>query len=233
MPSTVRQMTLPDLPARVQAELDWSLEHSVWLNQNLSETFDLTDDPVRDRLTMAFMNIALDHREGLIALVALNARSSVMALARSILDATVRGLWVRRVPDKALIERFLAGHSVGMPGMLSRLKKLGFQGTDGLQRVFSMLSDFAHGEARQVQRWIANDAIEPRHRDSEMVEMLCMADQLGMVAALERESLAGGGRVPLFEKKTAEVVSRFRRVHEELLKESDPDNFESTVPKSG
>jgi len=218
-------MTLPNLPARVQAELDWSLELSAWLHNNLSETFDLSDDPVRDRLTMAFLNIALDHREALIALVALNARSSAMALARSILDATVRALWVRRVPDKALIERFLGGHSVGMPGMLSRLKKLGFEGTDSLQRVFSTLSDYAHGEARQVHRWIASDAIEPRHRDGEMLEMLCLADQLGIVSAIERELLAGGLRLSLFEQKGVEVIARMRRVNEESLREADPAKF--------
>jgi hypothetical protein len=206
-----RTMELPDLPERIQAEIDWASDLSQWLRSNLTERFFITEDGIRRRAAMAFCNITLDHREALIALAGLDARSSLNTLARSMLDAVVRAIWCRAIARPEVVRRLIDGdHHVTVKGMLADLKKAGMPYTEGLQGVYSMLSDYAHGEARQLSRWIASAAIEPTHRDSEVIECLGLANHLGMMAAVEREKIAEAGKVEQFRLKTVEVMQRIQ-----------------------
>lgn len=162
-PALVVAPAEPALRDAIQA----SRSLSSWISTALNERGEIKR--LQDSVAIAYLSLALDHREALLALVVIGARSSVMALLRPTWEAVVRGLWATELATEAQVRGIHAGR--GGPTLNSIITNL--QRREGPGRALgqihrshgSALDDYVHGGARQVTRWIGSDGIAPRHSD--------------------------------------------------------------------
>lgn len=198
LPALVVAPAEPALLGAIQA----SQSLSNWISTALSERGEIKR--VQDPVALAYLSLALDHREALLALVVVGARSSVMALLRPAWEAVVRGLWTNQLATEAHVREIHAGR--GGPTLNSMI--MGLQRTEGLGLVLGQiqrshgraLDDYVHGGARQVTRWMGAGGIAPRHSDEEMMEALAFADAIGLVACAARESIMGRAIQPFLDR---------------------------------
>ncbi|WP_162631620.1 hypothetical protein [Burkholderia sp. JP2-270] len=69
------------------------------------------------------------------------------------------------------------------------------------------LSDYAHGGARHVSRWIQHSEIGPNYSEEQMIEALQFVDVIGVMSAAAREAL--------LDKSTKHLTDR---LHEMLAR---------------
>lgn len=164
----------------------------------------------RLRLTVAgaLFSISLDHHATIVFLLRNDRRSSAFALLRAVFDATWRGAWAAFLAESEQLDDFIAGRydpkpepSIrylerlhALPPVLSRVRLEGW----------SAMSAYVHGGSLQVQRWIRDGVVEPRHSDGEVVDVLHLADRLAFMACVLFLSVAKQERDDL-----AAVAERF------------------------
>jgi hypothetical protein len=163
-------------------------------------------------ITVRYVGLCLDHREAIILLVRHGARSSAYALARSVYEACMRGLWVQTVAREDQIRRLVEeGVLPKFETMIQQLNKLeGLDAAAVKALSWSMLSDWSHGGVLQLGNWHADDVIGPAHPDEEMVNILTMTNTWVLLAMDALLSATGAGP----DDKLA-LAALFRRVCEE------------------
>lgn len=154
------------------------------------------DDQIKDseirrlRVTVssALFFAAMDHHVALILLLRNNMRSSAFALLRVIFDATWRGAWATYIASDQNLNAFIVGRYDPKPEPAIRQLEQKHVLPAVLSIIYangwSAMSAFTHGGALQVQRWIGEAVIEPRHTDAEVREVLDIADRLAFTACV-------------------------------------------------
>jgi hypothetical protein len=180
--------------AIIQAAVAKSKELSEWISAQHPGG---VPPSLRNMLAAVLYSIALDHRASVVLLYSHGARSSAHALARSVLEAYTRGVWVHRAAADNELERLAKdGYMPKLDTMVRRLNEDPGLGRN-LARVkagaWDTLSDFAHANMRQVRRWVAEGLVAPQHDVNECVRMLEAVDLIGINALLGLASLAGSG----------------------------------------
>jgi hypothetical protein len=204
------ELTGPGLPVAVAQALHWSHELTGWLEKELPEAMADPGARRQDTAAVAFFSIALNHRDGVLVLASLDQRTSLMALARSMLEAYVRGLWYHHCATAAQVDQLLANRDpAAFESMSARLIKLGFPQVEAIKRHYKVLCDYSHGGGRQASRWIAMDRIAPQHRDEEVVEVLELVNFVGCLAARDLTFVAGHAP-DLFQAKTFSVSAEIQ-----------------------
>lgn len=161
------------------------------------------------RVAAICFSIALDHREAILLLLQHDARSAAFALLRSVYEAWVRASWAQTCATPAEIERIeaasflpkvetmakrLDAHPESM-GAHSRIKRSGWEA----------MSDYAHGEQRQISRWIDADGIGAAHPDEEVVELLAALDVYAI--------LCMAGLLALVDLSTEPCLAKMKELH--------------------
>lgn len=197
--------------------IERSLELSRWLHKNnpSSHTFDpLPEDPegskkalqfrMRHKLAFTFFEIALDHHTAIVLLCREHLHSSSFALARTMFDATWQGAWVAFAAPWDMLDQFTKGKFDPKPGscikvlekkqlmapLLSRIYKEGF----------ATLSNYTHVGHLQVQRWLGEDEISPRHTTEELAELLRLCDQMALACGMFLSQICKTDQTLLLEK---------------------------------
>jgi len=180
--------------------IERSTELSDFLHRALGEKADLT---ARGRLAMAYLSIALDHREAILLLVSCGAYTSATALHRPLLEAVMSGAWVESSATDTDVEG-IATFKRPQPKAVTMIK--GLRKTHELGKWFEVLyehygivGDYTHGNVRQLSRWLGRDAIEPQFSDGQIIELLRHTNIVGLLAAILREKLADRPVTQLFE----------------------------------
>lgn len=149
----------------------------------------------RERITLVFVSLALDHRAAVELLVAHGAYATAMAVTRPILEAYVRGLWAFHLATEEELANFVnSRYDPTIDSSLRRLKQLAKpngQIFEILRSHYRTLCDYAHGGSRQVSRWLHGNEIEPQYSDEQMAETLHFVDLVGVLASAAREKLMG------------------------------------------
>jgi hypothetical protein len=181
---------------QLKDQITSSARLSEFIHQNLGERADNLEP--KHIVALALLSVALDHREATLLLVHSGAYTSSRAVARSALEAYVTGLWFETAATDGQVHDFMHAARPKPPptfeSMVQRLRQAHALGKlfETLRGHYKTLSDYAHGHARQVSRWIDREGnIEPRHSDEEMAEVLRFVDTIGMLACLSRENIAG------------------------------------------
>lgn len=164
-------------------------------------------------IAMSLYAIAGEHREAFILLLKNDARTSAFALARSVYESFMRGLWAESLMTPQ--QYSLALQRKEFPkfeSIISALNKVaGANGAIEKSRrlLWGPLSDFAHAGFRQIFKWIGKDGIGPTHSDKETVQMLGLVDLYGLCAFMQASQLA---RLPPkdIEVQVANVLRRLR-----------------------
>ena len=191
----------------VSAALTRSHELSEWVQAHHPAAFDASGGR---RIAAICYAIALDHREAILLLLERDARSAAFALVRSIYESWVRGTWAQVCATPAEIERIEAGgHMSKLETMVKKLDALP-QTRGAFSRVkrsaWEWMSDYAHGEQRQIARWVDADGIGAAHPDAEVAGLLQALDVYAVFCLAGILDLAGVSTEPC-AIKMKEVVS--------------------------
>jgi hypothetical protein len=150
----------------------------------------------RIRLSAGCLDMAREHQKAIVLLVAKKLYGSAFSLARLIFEAYVRGIWLQMCASETELEKYKKDELEKKfhvliseieccdgfnEGILSEAKAANW---------FSMNS-FTHSGFLQVVRRNKEESIEPNYPDEEIIELVNMANALGMLAALQIALLAG------------------------------------------
>ncbi|MDZ5633952.1 DUF6988 family protein [Janthinobacterium sp. GMG1] len=174
--------------------LELALEQSAAISFSLQEI--LGDQGELDRrsyLAMAYLNLALDHREALLLLVQEGAFASATALQRSLLEAAVTGVWIDSCATDGQVEqifqlKYFPSNFDKMAQKLRATHQLG-EWFEVFRNHYKIFNDYTHGHNRQISRWLSSGSVGPRYDASQMIETLHHSDLVGLVAAVQREKI--------------------------------------------
>jgi hypothetical protein len=193
----------------LQTAFERSAQLSDWLQQVLHEQGTL-DKGSRNAVSLAFVSLALDHREAFLLLVHEGARATAMAVTRPVLEGYIRALWAYELATDEELAQFMKGRlDPSLERTFQRLRKSSAPSLEVfeiLRKHYRTLSDYAHGGGRQVSRWLHATDIEPRYSDEQMAEALHFVDVIGVLASMARERLLGHG-CDLIEAKLNETLA--------------------------
>jgi hypothetical protein len=162
------------------------------------------------RVALACYSIALDHREAILLLLKAGARTSAYALARSVYEAFMRGLWCETVMTanqyEIVIERQSFPKFETMVAALKRHHENTEVFAQGKRHVWDAFSDYSHGGYRQVVRWLGGPGIEPCHPDDETIEILRVVNIYGFLSSMHSAGIAGLDITP-YAIKSQEVLN--------------------------
>lgn len=174
--------------------LELALEQSAAISSSLQKL--LGDHGELDRksyLAMAYLNLALDHREALLLLVQASAFASATALQRSLLEAAITGVWIHSCATDDEVDRILRierppPNFDKMAQKLRASHQLG-EWFEIFRNHYKIFNDYTHGHNRQISRWLSSGSAGPRYDVSQMIETLHHSDLVGLVAAVQREKI--------------------------------------------
>jgi hypothetical protein len=108
------------------------------------------------------------------------------------MESYVGASWVQYSASDQALMRFRKGRSPSFERKIQALRKDHALGNlfEKLRNLYPTLSDYAHGDVRQISRWLGPDGVAPRHSDQEMIEALRLVDLIGTLACAAREQLA-------------------------------------------
>lgn len=189
---------------QLQAALDASCALSDWLQQELHEEAKLQQGR-REMISLAYANLALEHREAILLLIAAGASATAMAVVRSILESYALALWANELATDHELLAFWAGrfNPPQVDAIMRRIsKKLAPHGSsfEALRRHYGVLNDYAHGGLRQVSRWIHEGEVAPLYSDGQMMEALRFCDTVGLMAAHARQRICDHPTEGLLER---------------------------------
>jgi hypothetical protein len=188
---------IPGLTAKMSATLQDGLndseELSEWMVRRQPRECPAT---AKANAAIVFFGLCMEHRESILVLLLIGARSSAFALVRSCFEAYMRGLWVMHLASDADLRLFFErGQCPTLERIAQRLSQALSTPVFGeIKRSnWETLCDFAHGGNLQVSRWITEDGIGPTHSDEEALEMLHFADSYALLALVGMNEAAGAG----------------------------------------
>lgn len=174
--------------------LELALEQSAAISFSLQEI--LGDQGELDRqsyLAMAYLNLALEHREALLLLVQAGAFASATALQRSMLEAAITGVWIHSCASGNEVDRILRIERPPPPfdRMAQKLRATHQLGEwfEVFRNHYKIFNDYTHGHNRQISRWLSSGSAGPRYDVGQMIETLHHSDLVGLVAAVQREKI--------------------------------------------
>ena len=195
----------------VQAALRESNLLSEWIGQHYPLTYKETGHL---HIAMSLYAIAGEHREAFKLLLNHDAKTSAFALARSVYEAFMRGLWAETImtPERyatALERREFPKFETIMSDLQKQEEEAGAVGKSK-RLLWKPLSNFSHGGFNQVMRWHGEEGIEPCHSDDESIQMLGLVDLYGLCAFIQAANLAS---VPPSDLKQhcSQVLARLRK----------------------
>ncbi|MDN2676722.1 hypothetical protein [Janthinobacterium sp. SUN033] len=147
----------------------------------------------RSYLAMAYLNLALDHREALLLLVQEGAFASATALQRSLLEAAVTGVWIDSCATDRQVEQIfqLKYFPLNFDKMAQKLRATHQLGEwfEVFRNHYKIFNDYTHGHNRQISRWLSSGSAGPHYDVGQMIETLHHSDLVGLVAAVQREKI--------------------------------------------
>lgn len=150
----------------------------------------------RNRAAGASFGIAQDHHHAIVFLIKNTFYSSGCALLRCLIEAYLRGLWLKHCATDAQVANTFAGADPPKT-MIAEIEKTPAFTNKVLSRIkkesWRSLCDFTHTGGLHLQRWQSGDAIEPTFHSEELEECLNAAELFGAMAALELTQMDKSG----------------------------------------
>lgn len=168
-------------------------DFGVWLNERTNGLVFAADE--RNRIGVPCFHLALEHHSAIIVLVKAGLYGSAWALARSLVEAYVRGTWLLRHALQRDLEDFMKGRCPQFGELVAAIGTEPETGGPWLaemkRRYWSALNEYTHGGASQVTRRNTSDAIELAYDEAELRGLLAFAGEVAIRVAAELFALAG------------------------------------------
>lgn len=179
--------------------LDESIQRAEHLTQWIGREINgmEIDSGSRNALAVGCFDTALEHQRAIVLLIAKGIPGSAFALARSLFEAYIRGLWLSHCASEAQLDRFFRNKDVGVfSELLESVGKIdGFEGgalQDVKTRAWAAMNSYTHTGISQVSRRHGDGGfIEANYSDNEKIEVLNFACGIGWMAAIALCNLAG------------------------------------------
>jgi hypothetical protein len=185
-----------------------SLDLSHWLHKNtvLKHKFeDLPKGPKaiekalkereRHKVAMTLFEIAFEHHTSIVFLCQHHMRTAAFALARCLFDASWQGVWVIYGATPEQVHKYVRGIFFPKAGSsikpMEKAQNLAPFLSKIYEQAYEALCSYNHGTHLQIQRWIGEDEIAPKHSDEEMREILRLSDQLVLACAVFQADICG------------------------------------------
>jgi len=149
----------------------------------------------RMRLSAGCLDMALEHQKAIVLLVANKLYGSAFSLARLIFEAYVRGVWLQMCASDTEIEKYKNDKlEKNFSTLIQDIENCdGFEeGILSAAKTANWISmnSFTHSGYLQAVRRNKEETIEPNYTDEEIIELLNIANALGMLSALQMALLA-------------------------------------------
>ncbi len=187
----------PELSPELRAAIDRSMSLATWIRDSQPKERPFT---TKSRFASAFFAMAFDHHASIVLLLDLGMKSAAFALARSVFEAFVRGLWVQFTAEEQQIRQLETAAKKwelsGLDGVLNKLqKRLPKELKEEIvllrsTKTVSILHEYAQGGGLQIQRWVSEQGVEPLHSSEEIVELLQFVNRVAFRAAEQVARLA-------------------------------------------
>lgn len=175
------------------AKIESAKRLTYWLLETQPPRTKATD---RNRIAGALFNITLEHHVAMVFLLSNRMASPSFALARSVWEAYVRGLWARDIVNDSELGEFIAGRNdPTMNGIMKAIRKhskIDNENKIGMLHddAWKTLNSYAHGGSLQVQRWITTESVEASHSEEEIADLLRFANHVAYRACVALVELA-------------------------------------------
>lgn len=177
----------------IQEIIDKSEELIQWIDKQI-DGLEITSEE-RVRLAAGCLDMVLEHQKAIVLLVANKLYGSAFSLARLIFEAYVRGIWLQMCASDTEIEKYKKDKlEKDFSTLIKDIESCngfeeGILSTAKAANWISMNS-FTHSGYLQAVRRNKEETIEPNYTDVEIIELLNIANALGMLSALQIALLA-------------------------------------------
>jgi hypothetical protein len=173
---------------------------TVWIRSKLDNLGIQTDH--RSLIAFGCFDLTCEHREGIVLLIYHKLYGPAFALARSVFESFVRGVWLYRHATDQDIEAFreeklnrtfeslikdIETLEEFKVGLLSDLKNQGWKA----------LNSYTHTGFQHITRRVKSEALEPNYHDDEIEEILNFSNGIGLFAALHISFLSTNKELPM------------------------------------
>ena len=184
-------------------------DFGIWLHNRTNELPLVLDTPGR-RWGAGCFHLALEHNDAIIVLIQNQLYGSAWALARPLLEAYVRGVWLASCASNDEVERFSAGHCPKFNQLIGAIGESAETGGQWLHQIqkqhWRVLNEYVHGGAAQVVRRNTESAIESVYPVEELAELLTYATEVAIRVATEFFALARQEQLLVELKGKADIV---------------------------
>lgn len=190
---------------RAEAETAALWELVLWIDQR-TDGF-VIEATERNSLAAGCFNVALEHQSAIAQLSQLERYVSCLALLRSLLEATVRGMWLHRCATESELRRFQAGKiDKSFASLVSEVEAAIEDYDDrvlsaAMSSSWKALNGFTHTGMHMVSRQFGPGRLGASIDGDEVAIALGFAGALGLIAALQLFQLSG--------TKDAQVAATF------------------------
>jgi hypothetical protein len=153
--------------------------------------------------------MALEHQKAIVVLADRSYFGSAFALARSVKEAFVRGVWFQYCASGVQVEMFKQDRlNLTFTQLIAEIEKLeGYSGgqlSASKKSAWATLNSFTHTGFAQVVRRATEDYVEPNYTAEEVREMVDFVNGWGLLAAMELALLGGAEDIERFLNKIKE-----------------------------
>lgn len=188
------------------------------LHDWLSGRLDGLPIPQVRRVLMAVScyDLVYEHQLAVACLVRSRIYGSAFALARPIVEAYVRGVWLKKCATEAQLQHFVDDKKITFERILSEIELLDEFKSGALSAfkkdAWAALNSYTHGGVQQAARRLNDDVIEPNYSEADLINVLRVADAFSLLAF--QQSTAEAGRLDLAAEavhKLSLVIESYRR----------------------
>lgn len=149
---------------------------------------------LRNKLSASCFDVAHEHHRGIALLIAYRQYGPAFALARSIYEAVVRGVWLRLCATDCQMQKVMDDIFPSLRSLLSAIQNkdadLGQTLDKIMERHGPMFHSLVHTGFAQISRRITQEHIEPNYDEKEIGRILEFADGLAILAGFQIAILA-------------------------------------------
>lgn len=144
----------------------------------------------RLQLAMACQHLAIEHGQAIIHLVDNESYGSALALQRPMLEAIVRGVWIRYSATNNEVEKASTGKFPHTEIMVKNSPRLEDQnGTPPLKEIkeiwWKRFCDYTHGGSEQIRARLSNSGLQANYNNPDVIAALRWSDMAQLYSGVQ------------------------------------------------
>lgn len=184
-----------------------------WLTVRLDDL--LVPQDRRVLIAVSCYDLVYEHQLAVACLVRTAIYGSAFALARPIFEAYVRGVWLKKCATEVQLQHFVDDKKIAFGTILTDIELL-HEFNDGVlstlkKDAWAAMNSYTHGGVQQAARRLNGNLIEPNYSQTEIINVLRIADAFAILAF--QQIAAEAGRLDLANEgvsKLSSVIEHYR-----------------------